>query len=114
VTAGRILQARAAHLEEIRMQTIEFWIQAEIQLGRLQQIIPDLRWLVTSYPLNEGLHAHLIAALKQAGRRADALDAYQRFREILDTELGLEPSHELRRLQRAVLVDANSNEGSRR
>ncbi len=105
VTAGRILQARAAHLEELKMQSIELWIQTEILLGKLGHIIPDLRSLVTSHPLNERLHAHLIAALKQAGRRAEALDAYQRFRQILDTELGLEPSQELRQLQRAVLIE---------
>jgi SARP family transcriptional regulator, regulator of embCAB operon len=105
VTAGRILQARAAHLEELKMQSIELWIQTEILLGKLGHIIPDLRSLVTSHPLNERLHGHLIAALKQAGRRAEALDAYQRFRQILDTELGLEPSQELRQLQRAVLIE---------
>jgi SARP family transcriptional regulator, regulator of embCAB operon len=107
VSAGRILQARAAHLEELKMQTIELWIQTEILLGKLGLIIPDLRSLVTSHPLNERLHAHLIAALKHAGRRAEALDAYQRFRQILDTELGLEPSQELRQLQRAVLIEDN-------
>src|SRR5215212_4329210 len=79
VTKGRILQARAVHLEELKVQTSELWIQAEIRLGRHRQIIPDLRSLAASYPLNESLHAHLIAALNRAGRRAEALDAYQRF-----------------------------------
>jgi DNA-binding SARP family transcriptional activator len=111
VTAGRILQARAAHIEELRMQTIELWIQAEILLDRLRQIIPDLRSLVTSYPLNESLHAHLITALKQAGRRAEALDAYQRFRQVLDAELGLEPSQSLRQLQHALLVEDGPEPG---
>jgi len=105
VNAGHILRARAAHLEEVRVQATELWIQAETVLGRLRQIIPDLRWLVATYPLHERLHGHLIAALKQAGRRAEALEAYQRFRQILDTELGLEPSQELRQLQHAVLAE---------
>src|SRR5207249_8333530 len=81
VTKGRILQARAVHLEELKVQACELWIQAEIRLGRHRQIIPDLRSLAASYPLNESLHAHLIAALNRAGRRAEALDAYQRFRQ---------------------------------
>jgi SARP family transcriptional regulator, regulator of embCAB operon len=106
VTKGRILQARAVHLEELKVQTCELWIQAEIRLGRHRQIIPDLRSLAASYPLNESLHAHLIAALNRAGRRAEALDAYQRFRQLLDSELGLEPSLELRQLQHAVLVES--------
>jgi len=106
VTKGRILQARAVHLEELKVQTSELWIQAEIRLGRHRQIIPDLRSLAASYPLNERLHAHLIAALNRAGRRAEALDTYQRFRQLLDAELGLEPSLELRQLQHAVLVES--------
>ncbi|MDT5037077.1 MAG: family transcriptional regulator, regulator of embCAB operon [Micromonosporaceae bacterium] len=105
VTAGPILRARAAHLEEVKMQTLDVWIQAEILLGRHRQIMPDLRSLVISYPLNERLHAHLIGALKKAGRRAEALDAFRHYRHILDTMLGLEPSQELRELQRAVLIE---------
>lgn len=105
VTAGPILQARAAHLEEVKVQTLDIWIQAEILLGRHRQIMPELRSLVIAYPLNERLHAHLIGALKHAGRRAEALDAYQNYRNVLDTTLGLEPSQELRELQRAVLIE---------
>jgi DNA-binding SARP family transcriptional activator len=106
VNKGPILQARAVHLEELKLQASELWIQAEIRLGRHRQIIPDLRSLAASYPLNERLHAHLIAALNRTGRRAEALDAYQRFRQLLDAELGLEPSLELRQLQHAVLVES--------
>lgn len=111
VTAGRILQARGVHLEELKMQTIELWIRAETLQNRLWQIIPDLRSLVTSYPLNELLYGHLITALKQAGRRAEALDTYQRFRRLLDDEFGVEPSLDLRRLQRALLVEDGPEPG---
>ena len=105
VNAGPILLARAAHLEEVKMQTLDVWIRAEIQLGRHRQIMPELQSLVISYPLNERLHAHLIYALKHAGRRAEALDAFQHYRRVLDSTLGLKPSQELRELQRAVLID---------
>src|SRR5687767_14638186 len=42
-------------------------------------------------------------ALYRAGRQADALSAYQRARDVLDAELGLAPSAELRGLQQAIL-----------
>ena len=43
-------------------------------------------------------------ALYRAGRQADAVRAYQRARDVLVEELGLEPGAELRRLEAAVLA----------
>jgi DNA-binding SARP family transcriptional activator len=42
-------------------------------------------------------------ALYRSGRRGEALSVYQRLRQALVGELGLEPSAELRRLQWAIL-----------
>src|SRR5450755_3974765 len=42
-------------------------------------------------------------ALYRCGRQAEALDAYQRAREQLTGELGLEPGPELKALQTAIL-----------
>ena len=42
-------------------------------------------------------------ALYRSGRQAEALDAYQRARDRLTDELGLEPGSELRALQAAIL-----------
>src|SRR6266540_3212042 len=44
-------------------------------------------------------------ALYRCGRRAEALDAYQRARSVLVAELGLEPGPELRDLQQAILAE---------
>ena len=63
----------------------------------------DLEALTAAYPLRERLHGQLMLALYRAGRQADALAAYQRARALLDTELGLAPSAELRGLQQAIL-----------
>jgi len=43
-------------------------------------------------------------ALYRGGRQADALGEFQRARDTLVDELGLEPSEELQRLQRAILA----------
>jgi DNA-binding SARP family transcriptional activator len=106
VSAGRVLEAYVAHLEEARIRALELRIQADIQLGRHRELIPDLRSLVSLHPLNEWIHGHLISALNLAGRRGEALQAYQRLREVLASELGLEPSAPLQRLQRDVLSSA--------
>ena len=43
-------------------------------------------------------------ALYRAGRQAEALAAYDRFRRRLDEELGLEPTAALKELQRRILT----------
>jgi SARP family transcriptional regulator, regulator of embCAB operon len=104
VPAGRLLEAHVVRLEETRIRALELRIRADIALGRQRELIPELRALVVEYPLNEWFHGQLIEALHQAGRRAEALQAYQQVRAVLDEELGLEPSPELQQLQRAVLA----------
>ncbi|MBD0424098.1 AfsR/SARP family transcriptional regulator [Streptomyces sp. NPDC052309] len=103
VSAGKILEGRVVYLTELRIRALELRIEAENRLGRLREAIPELRTLVHDYPLNEWFHGQLISALHRAGRRAEALEAYQNLYRILDTELGLEPSPELRRLQAELL-----------
>ena len=74
-----------------------------MELGRHRALIPELRSLVATYPLNEWMHAQLIQALNGSGRRADALRAYQDLRNVLSDELGLDPAPELQRLQQEML-----------
>lgn len=104
VPVGRLLEAHIAHLEETRIRALELRIQADNALGRHRELIPELRSLVAAYPLNEWFHGQLIGALHRAGRRGEALRAYQNVRAVLGEELGLEPSVELQRLQRDVLT----------
>ncbi|MEE1929382.1 AfsR/SARP family transcriptional regulator [Streptomyces sp. TRM 70351] len=103
IPSGDVLSGHVVHLEEVRIRALELRIEAENQLGRQRESIPQLRRLVNDYPLNEWFHGQLISALGCAGRRAEALQAYQSLRRILHDELGLEPSPELQRLQLQVL-----------
>ncbi|MET9431107.1 AfsR/SARP family transcriptional regulator [Streptomyces sp. NPDC003036] len=111
VPAGKVLEGRIVYLAELRIRALELRIEAEDRLGRLREVIPDLRALVHDYPLNEWFHGRLICALHRAGRRAEALEAYQALYRILDTELGLEPSLELRRLHAELLHTGGSGAG---
>ena len=58
--------------------------------------------LVTLEPLREDGHLLQIRLQALAGRRGEALRRYERLRDLLDTELGVEPSAEAQRLYEEV------------
>jgi DNA-binding SARP family transcriptional activator len=95
--------AEATRLEELRLVATERWVDAGLALGRHAELVSELEGMVRRYPLRENLWSQLIVALYRSGRQADALRTYQRLREVLAEELGLEPSPELRRLEGMVL-----------
>ena len=67
-------------------------------------MVSDAELAVASRPLQEGLWAALMLGLYRCGRQSDALRAFQRLRQILGEELGIEPSSDLRSLEEAVLL----------
>ena len=85
------------------MAATENRIEADLGLGRHDQVIPELEALIAEHPLRERLRGLLMLALYRAGRQADALEAYRSARETLVDELGLEPGPELRELEQAIL-----------
>ena len=98
-----VLALEARRLHELRLICVEERIEAELSLGRHAALVPELERLVGDEPLRERLWRQLVLALYRSEREADALAAYRRARTLLSEELGLEPSEELRSLERAVL-----------
>ena len=107
-TARAPLDAEAARLEQLRLDAIEWRIEAELACGESASPVGELEALVREHPTREGLWALLMRALYRAGRQADALEAYRRARRVLVTELGIEPSRELREVERLVLAHDQS------
>ena len=93
----------AARLTELQLAAREELIGLELAAGRHADVLHDLEALTAQHPLRERLHANLMLALYRSGRQADALAAYQRARDVLDAELGLQPSADLRELHQAIL-----------
>jgi hypothetical protein len=91
-------------LEEQRVQAVQWRIEAGLQLGQQDSVIPQLQALTTEFPLREHFHGQLMLALHRSGRQADALAAYRAVRDVLVTELGVEPGPELRLLQQRILA----------
>ncbi|MDQ3066430.1 MAG: AfsR/SARP family transcriptional regulator, partial [Actinomycetota bacterium] len=98
----RFAQAELARLEELEVQAREGLIEAELALGRGPQVTGDLEALVAAHPLRERLHGQRMLALYQAGRQAEALDAYQEARRRFVDELGLEPGRALQELEQRI------------
>ena len=92
------------HLYKQRIQVIEWRIDAELNRGEHERLVPELRDLAARHPLREHFHAQLMLALAQGGHRAEALAAYQHARRALVGELGIEPGLELLRLHERLLT----------
>ncbi len=92
-------------LEALRVATLEERIEADLAVGAGATVVPELEALVAAEPLRERPRAQLMLALHRAGRRSDALALFRATRSLLADELGLEPSEELRALERRVLQD---------
>ena len=103
VTAGAVLTAHKARLEESRLSTLGQRIAADLKLKRHGEVISELGALTAEHPLNERFHSQLMVAMHRSGRRAEALDVYQRLRGVLVRELGLEPSVEVGQIHQAIL-----------
>ncbi|GEB48936.1 MULTISPECIES: AfsR/SARP family transcriptional regulator [Streptomyces] len=104
VQAGPQLEMETKRLEETRLCALDQRIEADLRLGRHRELLGELSVLVRRYRTHENLHGQLMLALHRSGRRSEALEAYQRLRNALVRELGLEPSAGLRRLQRSILM----------
>ena len=96
-------QTEIARLEEVRLSALADRIDADLALGRHEELVSELEALVAENPLRERLRGQLMLALYRAGRQADALEVYRQTRELLRVELGLEPSKALQLLERSIL-----------
>jgi predicted ATPase len=97
-------QGEARRLEELKEAALESLLEARLALGEAEEVVAAAEQAVAEHPYRERLWAHLVLALYRSGRQSDALSAYQRVRQLLADELGLEPSAELVALQHAVLA----------
>ncbi|WP_121748263.1 AfsR/SARP family transcriptional regulator, partial [Streptomyces sp. E2N166] len=98
-----LADAELPQLEEARTTMLEHRVEADLELGRHQQLIPELIGLVTEFPLRERLRAQLMTALYRCGRQADALHVYRQGRRTLAEELGVDPGADLTTAHQAVL-----------
>jgi DNA-binding SARP family transcriptional activator len=104
VTAGPLLRAAIAVIEQDRLDATGLRIGAELRLGRHHELIGELSGLVHQHPAHEDLAAQLMVALYRSGRQVDALDVFHRLREILSEDFGSVPSRRMHRLYTDILA----------
>ena len=92
-----------ARLVEQHLTCQEECVDAELALGRHAELVAELDALVRRHPLRERLRGQLMLALYRCGRHAEALEAFQGFRRMLQDDLGIDPPPRLKELERLVL-----------
>ena len=96
--------AEAGQLEEQRLRAVDLLHDAELALGRHDELVPELERLIAAEPYREHARAQHALALYRSGRQADALAACRTARELLVEELGVDPGPELQELERRILL----------
>lgn len=90
-------------LDEMRLAAIEGRIEADLALGRHNQLVSELTGLVAEYPVRERLRAQLMTALYRADRQTEAFAAFLDGRRVLADELGVDPGAALNAAYQGIL-----------
>ncbi|MFF5634579.1 BTAD domain-containing putative transcriptional regulator, partial [Streptomyces sp. NPDC012825] len=96
--------AEAARWEARRLDARRARLDAALALGDAPAALPELTALCEVHPLDEPLQALRIRALRDTGRAAEALAAYESVRRALADRLGTDPSPALRALHAELLA----------
>ena len=104
IEANGHLDGEITRLGEMRLAALESRIDADMRTGRHREVVGELDALTAEYPYRESLRALHMLALYRCGRQAEALRAYARTRELLVEGLGIDPSPELKDLERRILA----------
>ncbi|WP_246029684.1 AfsR/SARP family transcriptional regulator [Saccharothrix variisporea] len=90
-------------LHDLRQSAVEELWEHAIRDGEHEAAVAELPRLLARNPLNERLTRLHMLALYRCGRHTDALDSFQRLRELLADEFGVDPGPEVLELHTAIL-----------
>ncbi|WP_437006609.1 AfsR/SARP family transcriptional regulator [Streptomyces sp. enrichment culture] len=99
--------AETARWTTRRLDALRARHTAALDLGQAEQSLPELTALCDGHPLDEPLQALRLRALRDTGRTAEALAAYEDVRRLLADRLGTDPGPELRALHGGLLAPAD-------
>ncbi|WP_053694600.1 AfsR/SARP family transcriptional regulator [Streptomyces sp. WM6372] len=105
--------AESARWEAVRLDARRGRLASALALGQAERALPELTVLCGERPLDEPLQALRIRALRDTGRPAEALAAYEAVRQDLAARLGTDPGPALRALHAQLLAPAGPWDGAR-
>ena len=103
-----LFSARAARLEELRLEAVEQLFDLELGLGRHGDVVADLALAVAAAPDRERLVGQYMTVLARTGRSAEALAVFQRTRRLLREEHAIEPGRDLQAIQLSILDECGA------
>src|SRR6478735_4553929 len=99
-------------LDAIRIRLVADLARALLADGRPDDAVVLLEPVAAARPLDEELHRPLLVALAGAGRRGDAVAAFERLRDGLDEEYGIGPAPATIGIHRRLFVGGAPNPGA--
>ncbi|MDN4471807.1 AfsR/SARP family transcriptional regulator [Demequina zhanjiangensis] len=98
-------RAEADRLHRLRNACLLHRLRELVATGRAVDALPELEELQRADPVDEAVVVLHMEALWRAGRRSAALKEFERLREVLADELGIDPGEEASALHLAMLRD---------
>ncbi|MBS2539724.1 tetratricopeptide repeat protein [Catenulispora sp. NF23] len=105
LTAEAGNEAHVQQLQESQMLAWQARIDADLQLGRHREVVPELVALAARNPVREALHSQLMLALYRSGRQAEAQEVFHTLRRTLSDELAVQPSAGISGLHRRIIAN---------
>ena len=99
----RFATGPAARLEELRTRAALDLVEAGLATGESEGLIGELRAMIAADPVAERPRGLLMRALYAAGRQAEAVAEYAQARDVLASELGVDPAPQLEQIYLGVL-----------
>ena len=98
-----LVEIEREQLQQTRLDLWEAYAAAALAQGRSETVLTDLALLTAAHPFREGLVAQYVLALAATGRQEQALRVYRSTHALLDRELAVAPSAQLREAHARVL-----------
>ena len=92
-----------ARFAQLRLTARRALALTRLDLGECELAVSELQGLCQELPYDELVRRHLMLALWQTGRPADALATFRDLRRILHDDLGIDPGTDLRQIESAIL-----------